>query len=508
MSSMSFAAQLARYLRSVNTGYPGSWWSISELSVYQGTPPAPALAPGPVAISDPNFRVQAWWSSEQSPRDGAWYQGPMPILYRLDRQPDLALRRPAGGAITTIAVDPARTYQTIHGIGASLEESTVYNLARMSAPRRAEVLRALVDPVAGIGMNLMRLPFGTSDFTGRAWYSYADTREDLSDFSIQKDLDYNIIAVIKEAQAYNPSLKFIASPWSPPGWMKTSGSMVGGSLKPGYYQRAAQYYRKAIQAYEAQGIPIYAFTLQNEPGVSTSYPSCTFTWEQQRDFVKHVAGEFAAHGVDARILILDHNFDMAMSYAANILRDPGAYDATDGVAFHDYGGEPDAMSELHRAFPDKEIFFTERSLWGTAGVDRLAQYFRNWSTTYNAWVSMLDSERQPNNGPFVPDPTLVIQSASNPEHYWLTPEYYLTGQVSRFVQVGARRIASDYGSPSSVTSVAFLNPDGTIVLVLVNQTVSSQPLRVTVEGNQIVGMVPPQAVATWQWLAGVGHSPY
>jgi O-glycosyl hydrolase len=300
----------------------------------------------------------------------------------------------------------------------------------------------------------------------------------------------------------------VASPWSPPGWMKTSGSMLGGSLKPEYYQRAAQYYRMAIQAYQAQGIPIYAFTLQNEPGVSTTYPSCTFTWEQQRDFVKVVAGEFAAHGIDARILILDHNFDMAMTYAANILRDPGAYDATDGVAFHDYIGEPSTMSELHDAFPHKEIFFTERSVWGTAGMDRIAQYFRNWATTYNAWVSMLNSDKGPNNGPFEAGPTLAIQSASEPESYWLTPEYYLTGQLTRFIQVGARRIASDYGSPATVTTVAFLNPDDTIVTVLINQTATSQHVRLNVEGNQIVGMVPAASVATWKWQAGVGLSPY
>jgi glucosylceramidase len=450
--------------------------------------------------------VQVYWSSEVQPMDGAWYQAPINIPYKLSQQPNLTVNAIDSSSMTTITIDPGVTYQTMQGIGSSLEESTVYNLARMSAGKRAEVLKALVDPVNGIGMNLMRICGGTSDFTGRAWYSYDDmpvgqTDPNLTNFSIQKDIDYNVISVIKEALSYNPNLKFFMSPWSPPGWMKDSGTMTGGSLKPENYAVAAKYYRMAIQAYQAQGIPIYAFTIQNEPGVSSSYPSCSYSWQQERDFVKAVKNEFTANNITAKVWILDHNFDMATNYAGQILADPSAYAATDGIAFHDYSGNPPEMSTLHNAYPDKEIFFTERSVWGTEGMDRITQYIRNWACTYNAWVTMLDQNRKPNNGPFTADPTLAIQSTSNYDTYWFIPEYYLTGQFSKFVQFGAKRIKSNYGSSTTVTNVAFLNPDNTIVTVVINQTATSQQFKILTQNGQIVATIPAKSVATYKWIA-------
>jgi len=452
--------------------------------------------------------VEVWWSSEKNPKDEAWYQGPMDIEYKLDRQSDLTVTDPDGAPITAINIDPTVTYQTMQGIGASLEESTVYNLSRMSAAKREEVLRALVDPANGIGMNLMRICFGTSDFTGREWYSYddmpgAEEDPDLVYFSIQKDIDYNIISVVKEALSYNSDLKFIATPWSPPGWMKRGpNSLCGGRIDPTKFDVAARYYRKAVQAYESQGIPIYAFTLQNEPGVATGqYPSCEYTWQQERDFVQVVKAEFQNNNISTKVWILDHNFDMAMSYAGEILADTNAYAATDGIAFHDYSGEPSEMTTLHNAYPDKEIFFTERSVWGTSGMDRIIQYFRNWSCTYNVWVTMLDSDKLPNNGPFIPDPTLAIQDAANFDNYWLIPEYYMTGQFSKFVQRGAKRIKSDYGLSSTITNVAFLNPDNTIVLVAVNQTSSSQQFKILTQSGQITATIPAGTVATYKWKA-------
>jgi len=458
-----------------------------------------------LAVGQP---VEVWWSSEKNPKDVAWYQAPMDITYKLAKQANLTVTDPDGTSMTTITVDPAVTYQTMQGIGASLEESTIYNLSRMSAAKREEVLRALVDPANGIGMNLMRICFGTSDFTGREWYSYDDMPsgqkdENLVNFSIQKDIDYNIISVIQEALSYNSDLKFVATPWSPPGWVKIGpNSLCGGRINPGYFAVVAKYYRMAVQAYEAQGIPIYAFSIQNEPEVATGqYPSCAYTWQEERDFVQAVKTEFQNNNIGTKVWVLDHNFDMAMTYAGEILADSGAYAATDGVAFHDYAGEPSEMTTLHNAYPDKEIFFTERSVWGTSGMDRIIQYFRNWSCTYNAWVTMLDSNKLPNNGPFDPDPTLVIQDAANFDNYWFIPEYYMTGQFTKFVQCGAKRIESNYGSSSMITNVAFLNPDNTIVLVAVNQTLASQQFKILIQGGQITATIPAGTMATYKWTA-------
>jgi hypothetical protein len=227
-----------------------------------------SAAPSTSAV---NYNVNVVWSSEKNPRDAAWYTAPMTFQYKLTPQSDLVMTQPGNATGTSFTVDPAVKYQTIYGMGSSLEETSIYNLRLMSAAKRTEALRLLLDPVNGIGMNLMRVCIGASDFTGRPWYTYDDipagqTDMSLTNFSIQKDIDYGIIQVIKEAQAINPAMKIFASPWSPPAWMKTPETITGGTLKAGMYTVLAQYYVKFIQAYQAQGIPIYAMTLQNEPG--------------------------------------------------------------------------------------------------------------------------------------------------------------------------------------------------------------------------------------------------
>ncbi|HEX8538824.1 MAG TPA: glycosyl hydrolase, partial [Cystobacter sp.] len=189
-----------------------------------------ALAMGTAASAAPS--AQVIWSSEKNPEDGAWFNGPLSIPYTLSPQANIALTSPTTTAATTLAVDPSVQYQTMLGIGTSLEESTVFNLSRMSLAKRTEVLKKLLDPATGAGMNLLRITFGTSDFTGRQFYTYDDrpagqTDPSLTYFSIQKDIDYNIVSTIKQALAVNPNLKIFASPWSPPAWMKDNGSLIG-----------------------------------------------------------------------------------------------------------------------------------------------------------------------------------------------------------------------------------------------------------------------------------------
>ena len=454
-------------------------------------------------------KVEVWFSSQEQPGDGAWYKAPMPIRYALARQPDLALKAKSKARITSLYIDPSTRYQKVLGLGTSLEEASVFNLSRMSPGARTEALKALVDPDRGAGMNLMRICLGSSDYTGRAWYSYDDmpagqTDPELAHFSIQKDIDYHLLDVIKEVLKLNPEIKIFASPWSPPGWMKDSGSMCGGRLKPEYYAVAARYFALAIQAYEKQGIPIHAFTLQNEPHVDTkNYPSAHYTWDQQRDFLKAVKQEFAARNLKAKLWILDHNFDMALDYGGKILADPEAYAATDGVAFHEYEGNIYNMSTLHGLYPAKDMLFTERAIWGVQGMNAILKIFRNWSCSYNWWVTMLDQNAKPNNGPFASGPTLLIQDTANPDHTWFIPEYYLFGQFTKFIRPGARRIFSQYGSVDTVTNVSFLNPDGSIVAVVVNQTPQAQPFRFVLPGRggerELSSSVPATSVATYRW---------
>lgn len=456
------------------------------------------------------FKVGVSMSSEYKPMDASWYTAPLSYTgYKLSAQDSLWITQPAtSSTVTTFNVNPDLSYQTIYGMGSSFDESSVYNLLLMSKEKRTEALRLLLDPVKGIGLNLWRLTIGTSDFTGRPWYTYDDmpageTDTALSNFSIQKDKDYGIIQVIKEAQAINPNLRFFASPWSAPAWMKTSGNITGGYLADGMCQVLAQYYRKFIEAYAAEGIPLYAMTVQNEPKqISTAYPTMGVTAAQEIELTKAIKAEFKAHGITTKVWIFDHNFDLS-SFPDSVLADSNAYAAADGTAFHDYGGDPTAMSDLHTTYPDKEIFFTERSAWGVSGMDRIAQYFRNYAGSYCSWVTMLDQNKQPKNTPFSVDPTLLIKGTSSADQYWAIPEVYLLGQYAKYVEPGARRIYSDYGVSGGLTNVAFLNPDGSIAMVVMNNSSSDQSFRVLSEGNQFTAKLPAKTVGTYVWQAGL-----
>ncbi|MGM0881366.1 MAG: glycoside hydrolase family 30 protein [Bacillota bacterium] len=450
--------------------------------------------------------VEVWWSSEKNPRDRNWFYQANPIEVALEQKPNLIRVEPDAQTIPTIAIFPDIAYQEILGIGTSLEESTIYNLMKMTNEKKEEIYAHLLDRHNGIGFNLMRITLGTADFTAQNFYSYNDLAEDETDFelerfSIQKDVDFGIITAIQRVLEISPEVKIFASPWSPPGWMKTSGSLMRGQLKEGqaYIDVLARYYRKAIQAYQELGIPLYAITLQNEPLLEIDYPSCYMSPDRQKELAVALRRELNACRLDTKIWIFDHNFSDGWQYVCPILNDKDGYEATDGIAFHDYDGEPAVMTEVKSAYPGKTIHLTERSLWGTAAADRIAQYFRNWASSYNAWVTMLDSRIGTHQWVGVPDPTLIIQDAVRTEKYWMTPEFYLTGQFSKFVERGARRIESNYGSSDTVTNVAFLNPDHSLVVVVINQTEEEQCFRIVAEGKQITARIPPKTVATYRW---------
>ena len=440
-----------------------------------------------------SLAVQAWFTSEDAEE------------YRLSHQPDLVATQVKEVDNAAVRLDPSQRFQSILGMGSSIEEASVFHLMRMEPELRQQVLRDLVHPSDGIGWNLMRICFGTSDFTSAPYYSYDDmppgqTDPDLAHFSIQKDIDLHILDVIHEALEINPELRLFASPWSPPGWMTSNDSMCGGYLLPEYYGVAARYYRMAVQAYQERGIPIHAFTLQNEPMmVHPGYPTCYFDWEKQLGLLMEVRREFDEHNLDTEIWIFDHNFRHTEIFPERILQDPQGYAATDGVAFHDYEGEPSEMGALHRRYPDKPVYMTEHSTWGTRGMERILQYLRNDARSYSAWVTCLNDVQEPNPGPHSCSPTFVTVSRLNPNEVWYIPEYWLLGQITKFIRAGAERIACDAGSPDSLTQAAFVNPDGEIVVVVVNQTTDDQPCLLAWPGWQTTTTIPPKTVATLTW---------
>ncbi|MDP5275220.1 glycoside hydrolase family 30 beta sandwich domain-containing protein [Chengkuizengella sp. 2205SS18-9] len=455
-----------------------------------------------------NSTAQVFLSSESSntpPKNASWYTDPAfameGVQYELSKQEDIPLTKPSDQNVTTINVDPNVEYQTMLGIGTSLEESTIYNLSLMSPEKRDGVLRKLIDPENGAGMSTFRITFGTSDFTGQEFYTYEDTQ---GEFSIQKDIDNNIVATVKEAIAIgeetgNP-IKIYASSWSPPAWMKSSNSLIGGFLELEYIDDLAVYYRKAVQAYEEQGIPIYAMTIQNEPlYAAPDYPSMRLVAEDERDIILALKKEFEENNITTKLWTFDHNFGQAWSYIPAILDDPEAFAAVDGVAFHDYSGEPTVMSQVHDKYPEKNVLVTERTVWGTEGADRIAQYIRNWATSYNAWVTMLDQNIAPEQWTGTPDPTMLIQNPEDRDMYWITPEYNFIAQYTKFLQEGAKRIESDYGAADTVTNVSFLNPDGTIVSIVINQTDTDQTFKILSEENELLATIPAKTVGTYTW---------
>lgn len=463
--------------------------------------------------------LDIWMSSEEKPGDKSWYCGPSDIVYKLDKQLGLNFADEDSSNMSIIEINPDKKYQSILGIGISMEESTVYCLGRMSEVRRKEVLTKLVHPQDGIGMNLIRVCIGTPDFTGRKFYTYDDMLNNVSDmnlehFSIQKDIEYGIIETLKEALKINPEIKFFASPWTPPGWMKERNNefgedneynLMGGKLKNEYIETLAKYYCRFIEAYKEQGIPIYAMTLQNEPLLEINYPSCFITSEQEKKLAIALKKELTAHNLNTKIWIFDHNFSDGIDYIGQALNSDDALKAVDGIAFHDYSGEPSIMQEVQELFPDKDVMLTERSLWGTYGADRIAKYFRNSAISYNMWVTMLDSNIAPHQWCGTPGPTLLVQDALPSgiseagniyDNYWLSPEYYLMGQFTKFVKSGATRIESNYGSEDKITNVAFLNPDNNMVIVVVNQTKSEQSFKIIYKDFQFFSKVPGGTVTT------------
>jgi len=462
------------------------------------------------AVDGGEAAVESWLSSERNSQSMQWYYAPQwqagDATRQLTQQSNLDITAIGDDAdATTIAINPGKKYQSIMGMGSSLEESTIFNLTKMSDSKQQELLTRLASPVNGIGISMTRVTIGTADFTSRKFYTYDDmpagqTDPELQHFSIQNDIDFGMIPTLQKLVAIHPDMKFFASPWSPPGWMKTTDSMIKGEVKDEYLPILAKYYVKFIQAYKAQGINISAMTLQNEPLLEIEYPSTKMPWQQEAKLATLLHQELENAGLDVKLWIFDHNFNDTMNYPAPLLADAANRAVVDGTAFHDYSGDPSMMSQLHDLYPDENIYLTERAVWGTAGADRMAQYFRNWAKSYNSWVTMLDSDISTHQWVGTPDPTMVIQDSGHPDEYWLTPEYYMLGNYSKFVKPDYIRIDSDYGSKDHVTHVAFMSPDEqTIVSIVVNQTDTAQKFKMISDGTQIAAEIPAKSVVTYKW---------
>ncbi|MBY0588047.1 hypothetical protein K2X85_12775 [bacterium] len=439
-------------------------------------------------------------------------------MMRFQQQKPIRWESISEGNDFLIEVDPTQTFQTILGMGTSLEPTTCFNIHQLEPADQDLVVRKLVDPEQGIGMNLIRICIGTPDFTGDPWYTYDDMPEgqtdpELSKFSIEKDKAY-LLPVIRKTALARPDALFFASPWSPPGWMKTTGNMIGGKLKPEWYGAYAQYFVKFIQAYQAEGIPLYAITVQNEPGVDRNlekdkkwwYPSCRWTGEEERDFIRdHLAPALRSAGLSTKIWCYDHNYnltptadndDPGVGYPRAILTDPKTFPLVAGVAFHGYAGKPENMLLFQKEFPQTPLHFTEGSVFGLVGGAKLVALLRNGTVSYNAWVTMSDTQGKPNNGPFEADTTCIQRDVATNKPVF-NFDFDLMGHFTKFIVRDSVRIGSE--SPNRVANVAFRRPDGSICLVIVHPPNRERTLRVRFGGKETSFTMPGASVATLVW---------
>lgn len=431
----------------------------------------------------------------------------------LSREPDLQFGSVAGDSLPAIEVDPRTAYQSMVGFGAALTDASAWLIEHeLTAAQREALLQDLFGREPGLGFSFLRIDMGASDFALRD-YSYDDMPPGESDptlahFSIAPDRA-ETLPVLKRARAINPKLSIVASPWSPPGWMKTTGSMIKGTLRADAYDPLARYFTKFVEAYAAEGVPVFAVTLQNEPHFEPAdYPGMRFDPAERARFIgRYLGPAFARAGIHTRILDWDHNWDMPQS-PLEVLRDSAARRYLSGVAWHCYGGDVSAQSTVHDAYPEKDTYFTECS--GGDWAPRFGENLdwtvrnlvigatRNWARGVLMWNLALDEHHGPHTGG-CGDCRGVVTIDSKTGAVTRNEEYYALGHASRFVRPGARRIASS-SRVRGLESVAFRNADdGSIAVIVLNTNTVETIARVRVSSREFTCPLPPGAVATFRW---------
>jgi glucosylceramidase len=410
----------------------------------------------------------------------------------------------------TIFVNEKETFQSIDGFGYALTGGSAQHLIKMSPKARTAILRQLFATDGNnIGVSYIRLTVGASDLNEKV-FSYNDLPEGEIDLDQRKfDLGpdrKDVIPVMKEILAISPKIKIMGSPWSPPLWMKTAHDARGGSLKPEFYGSYAKYFVRYIQDMKKEGIRIDAITVQNEPLHPGNNPSLLMLAEDQADFVKnHLGPAFKKAGLDTKIVIYDHNADRP-DYPISILNDPDAKKYIDGSAFHLYGGKIDALTQVHNAHPDKNIYFTEQMVIQNPNdpdinivspVKRLIiGATRNWSRIVLEWNLAADPENKPftdRGGCPMCQGAITIDG----DRVSMNLAYYALAHASKFVRPGAVRIASN--ETKDLATVAFKTPAGKTILIVANNSKETQVFNVDYQGKAITVQLNKGSVSTYEW---------
>ncbi|MBU1404177.1 MAG: glucosylceramidase [Proteobacteria bacterium] len=425
---------------------------------------------------------------------------------RLTEQPPVVFEatRPETAAIT---VDPRKRFQKMEGFGGAFTEAAAVTWQKLPAEKQAEVMRAYFDRDNGLGYTMGRTHINSCDFAlGNYAHDEVDGDFSLEHFSIDRDRAA-ILPMLKEALRLSGGLKLFASPWSPPAWMKTNRQMNGGGrLLPECRDVWARYYCRYIREYEKEGIPFWGLTVQNEPEASQSWDSCLYSAEEERDFVRDYLGptlrkEGLGH---LNLMIWDHNRDAIYERARVVYDDPEAAQYVWGAAFHWYVGDHfDNLSAVHEAFPDKHLLFSEgcqeggphTGEWGVG--ERYGRSLINdlnrWTVAWVDWNLMLDASGGPNHvGNYCSAPILADTRAGQPLYQ---SSFYYLGHFSRYIRPGAERILHAT-TTDDLETTAFLNPEGTIAVVVMNRTEQAIPFALQCHDRAARTISPPHSIMT------------
>ena len=436
--------------------------------------------------------------------------------FRLSQTETLTFKRMGQPLETQICVfvDPTKRYQTILGVGGALTDASAEVFAKLPAGKQQEFLDAYYDPRKGIRYTLARTNIHSCDFSSASYTYVNEGDKELRSFSVDHDRRFRIPFIKRVINATGGRLTLFGSPWSPPAFMKTNNDMLhGGKLKPEFYQSWANYYTKFIKAYEKEGIPVWGISIQNEPMATQTWESCIYSAEDERDFLKNFLGPtMRREGLGGKnIIIWDHNRDLIYQRVSTILKDPKAAQYAWGIGFHWYepwsGGEMmfDNVKLVHQTFPDKPLLFTEGTADSFKAEDihawRLGElYGRSMINDFNSgavgwtdWNVLLDEQGGPNHvGNFCFAP---VHANTKSGELTYTNSFYYIGHFSKFIRPAARRIAAS-PSRSALLSTAFVNPDQTVSVVVMNRTDQKISYFLWVDGNAAEVASLPHSIQT------------
>jgi len=413
-----------------------------------------------------------------------------------------------------VFVDPTKTFQTFLGIGGAITDASAETFAKLPKDKQQEVLQQYFDKENGIGYSLLRTNIHSCDFSSGSYTYVNDGDAELKTFDIAHDEQYRLPFIKQAIAAAGGQIPLYVSPWSPPAWMKDNNSMLqGGKLKPEFFQSWANYYVKYIKALEKSGIPVWGLSVQNEPMAKQTWESCIFTAEEERDFIKNYLGPtlYKSGLKNKKLIAWDHNRDLIYQRASTILSDPAAAKYVWGIGFHWYedwtgGGEIfDNVRRVSESFPNTNLIFTEGCVerfnmpqindwkWGEDYGRAMINDFNNGTVGWTDWNILLDERGGPNHvGNFCFAP--LHADTKSGKLYYMNSFYYI-GHFSKFIKPGARRIVSST-SRGHLLTTAFLNPDGQIVVVVMNQGKEKIPYRLWIAGKAAEVTSLPHSIQT------------